>query len=275
MYSNTVDLLNFGDAILSNRGKLVSEQQKRQWLKPAASTSSWGYSMGMPWEILRSSTLTVNGRLIDIYTKAGDLGLYHGMFALVPDYDIVVSILMAGPEASSGSFSAVVLSDVLRALIPAIDHAARAEAKPRFAGKYVDSASNSSLTISVDDGPGLVLSNWTVRGVDVLLNIPSYSLTPSSKRVPISARLYPTNLRSSSGDQQTWRAVYQVGSDEDFAKLDERLFMPDGSCVTWGKMDRVNYNYAGLDEFLVSFAKDGTVVGINPQAFDVTIAKAS
>ena len=71
MFSNTVDMLAFSEAILSN--KLLSPIETRKWMKPISHTSSLGYSVGAPWEILRSNTLTKDRRVIDVYTKSGDL----------------------------------------------------------------------------------------------------------------------------------------------------------------------------------------------------------
>lgn len=53
-----------------------------------------------PWEIFRY-TVPINGivntsRIVDTYSKSGDIGLYSTVFGLVPDYNIGFSVLTAG-----------------------------------------------------------------------------------------------------------------------------------------------------------------------------------
>ncbi|CCF32549.1 beta-lactamase [Colletotrichum higginsianum] len=265
IYTNTRDLLAFGAAILSSDLGIDT----RSWLKPRAFTSSRGYSIGAPWEIWTSSTLLDSGVPVSAYTKSGDLGLYTNVLIVVPDYDLVISILTAGAEAAESSqFPARVISPVIETLIPALEQANKEYADATFAGTYIDDETNSTLTLSVDDGPGLSLTNYTVRGVNVLANIPNYGLSPGPKTFNVSGRLYPTNIRE--GDQWSWRAVYK---NHDEPEIDDELFYPDGGCQTWGLIDRKAYNYLALDDFVVTAAKDGSATSISPRPFGVTLTK--
>lgn len=40
----------------------------------------------------------LDGRVVDIYIKVGDFGLYYIMFVFVLDYDIVVNVMIVGKE---------------------------------------------------------------------------------------------------------------------------------------------------------------------------------
>jgi len=40
------------------------------------------------------------GHTIDLYTKSGSIGLYSSLLTLIPDYQVTVAILTAGPEDS-------------------------------------------------------------------------------------------------------------------------------------------------------------------------------
>ncbi|KAK0728886.1 beta-lactamase [Lasiosphaeria miniovina] len=272
MYSNTADMLKFGTALL--KYDLLGEAKTRKWLKPHVFTSSAGQFLGAPWEIERSDRLTSDGRLVEIYTKAGDLGLYHSMFALVPDYDLVISVMTAGPEASAAFFfSANIVSQVLKAIVPAVDQASRNVAKANFVGTYSDSSTNSTVVLDMDGGPGLVLANWTIRGFDVLANFPKYSVTPSSKAIPGLARLYPSGLQAAN--QTGWRMVFDQVSESEGQKFDAEVVMQDGSCVNWGTMDRFNYDFVGLEEFVFNLSLDGVAASINPRAFDVMLRRVS
>ncbi|KAK1962968.1 beta-lactamase [Colletotrichum sublineola] len=265
IYTNTRDMLTFGTAILtSNIGTDTGS-----WLKPHAFTSSRGYSVGAPWEIWTSSTLLDSGVPVSFYTKSGDLGLYTNVLVIVPDYDIVVSILTAGAEAADTFlFPTQVISPVMEVLIPALEQANKESAHATMAGTYADEETNSTLTLSVDHGPGLSLMNYKVRGIDVLANIPNYGLSPSRKTFNVSGRIYPTNIRE--GDQWSWRAVYK---NHDEPEINEKLFYPEGGCQTWGLIDRKTFNYLALDDFAFTIAPDGSAKSISPRPFGVTLMK--
>ena len=56
-------------------------------------------SLQAPWEIFRYTvpvnTLIKTSRIVDTYSKSGDIGLYSTFFGLVPDYNIGISVLAA------------------------------------------------------------------------------------------------------------------------------------------------------------------------------------
>ncbi|KAK7416738.1 hypothetical protein QQX98_005064 [Neonectria punicea] len=273
-YSSLSDLQAFGEAILNH--KLLSPMETRRWMKPASSTSSWGYMVGHPWEILRTDNVTSDGRLIDVYTKSGDLGLYHTLTGVVPDYDIVVTVLMAGTEASAGYASAIAFSAVIRGLLPAIEAAGRDEAKTAYVGSYTQRSTNSSITLKMDSGPGLLISEWQVRGFDVLTNIGGYSwATLETGKVnsapPVSARVYPTNLATKGS--AAWRAVFDFRNDTVDSKLDSKLFFKDGSCQTWFSQDRQTYDFLSLDEFVFLDVEGEADIQVQNPAFNITLSK--
>ncbi|OTA98747.1 hypothetical protein M426DRAFT_325739 [Hypoxylon sp. CI-4A] len=204
-YSNTRDLLAFGEAILTN--KLLSPIQTKRWLKPVTFTSSTGILLGAPWEILRAENITSDERLIEFYTKEGDVGAYHAILALITDYDLVLSILTSGPEASAPVVQ-MLASQTISALLPAIETAGKDDAQSAFAGTYVDEESDSSLTLILDDeGPGFKIEKWIVRGADVSKYWLGYlsSMSDSLPQLNLSMRLYPTGLaRRQQGGLESW-----------------------------------------------------------------------
>ncbi|CAM1502525.1 Fc.00g045090.m01.CDS01 [Cosmosporella sp. VM-42] len=278
LYSTPADMLAFAEGIMTY--KFLTPLETHQWMKPASSTASWGYLVGRPWEILRSDNLTKDGRLIDVYTKSGDLGLYHTLTGLIPDYDVVISVLMGGVEVSSSPYiSSTIFGDVLQALLPAIEKAGRDEAKMNLLGEFADESSNSSIIFTQDSGPGLLISNWTVRGFDVLHSLPKYSFDALESGedlgdVPVEARVYPTNLLTDN--KRAWRAVFDFTTEEQREEVDNTLFFKDGSCQTWFQQDRKVYNYKSLDEF-VFLTEDGKseVKAVENLGFNVTLIKVS
>ncbi|KAI1773445.1 beta-lactamase/transpeptidase-like protein [Hypoxylon cercidicola] len=210
VYSNTEDLLALGGAILSN--KLLSPMQTRRWLKPVTFTSSLGMFIGAPWEIIRADNVTSDQRLVEFYSKEGSIAPYHTLLAMIPDYDLIVSILASGPESSSEVVQ-LLFSQLVTGLLPAIEAAGKGDAQAVFAGTYVDEETNSTLTLNVDDGgAGLNITEWTVRGTDVPSHWLSYlsAATDDLPEVHISMRLYPSGL--AAGSKTAWRVAVDLGS---------------------------------------------------------------
>ncbi|KAI8945587.1 beta-lactamase/transpeptidase-like protein [Xylaria longipes] len=268
MYSNTKDLLSFGVGILQNL--ILDPVATREWMKPVTSTSSPGLQLGGPWEILRSDTVTKDGRLIEYYTKSGNLGSYNNVICLIPDYDLVITILSGGGESSSDMID-YFLTGIVTAILPGIEDASKTQAESSFGGTYSDAATNSGLTLSLDDGPGLSVTNWTVRGVDIIANYASFgALSSSPSDLPVRVRLYPTNL--SSGCEMAWRASFDLGTPEELARGDEMRFWPKGTCHTWASLDRLVYGFKSLDEFIFTTSK-GKADSLNLPAFDVQLQR--
>ncbi|KAK3985433.1 beta-lactamase/transpeptidase-like protein [Cladorrhinum sp. PSN332] len=269
MYSTTSDMLKFGKAILKHQ--LLSPAKTNKWLQPTSFTSSRGHVLGAPWEIQRADRLAPNGRVVDVYTKAGDLGGYHSMFALIPEYDLVLSVMTAGKEVSGLFFvQANLVSQTLKAIVPALEAVAKKDANTNLVGEYRDG--NSFVVLEIDEGPGLVLANWTVDGFDVLGNFLGYSFAAPSKRpIPGKARLYPSGLRD--GNRASWRMVFDQVDDVRAEEFDQEAVFPDGSCVNWGTMDRFVYDSVGLEEFVFTMGENGEAESISPSAFEVTLPR--
>ncbi|KAF4457737.1 Beta-lactamase 2 [Fusarium albosuccineum] len=269
-YSTTKDLLAFGSSILAN--KQLSREETNKWLKPVSFTTSRGMFMGAPWEILRSDNVTSDERLVEFYTKGGDLGTYHGLVALIPDYDIVISVLTGGPE-SSGGVVQLLFSQVVTAMLPTIEAAGKAQAKKTFVGKYVNKITNSTLVIELDDeGPGLNIAEWTVRGTDVPSHWLNYlsAISSSLPKIEVSARLYPTDL--TAGKKVAWRAAFDLGTPEEIGQADAQLFWQDASCVSWGMMDRAVYEFRALDE-LIFRVVGGVAEAVELVGFQTTLER--
>jgi hypothetical protein len=289
MFSNTKDLIAFGEAIQNN--KLLSPAQTRAWMKPETHTSSLGVSVGGSWEILRSDNITADGRLIDVYTKSGDLGLYHALLGIVPDYDIVVSVITAGAEVTIDPYArSKLFSAVIQTILPAVEAAGRDEAA-RFEGTFVDESSNSSLVLSSDSGPGLLIESFSVRGFDVLNNIGSYSIGTAGSGSGLSSqpsdddtapaepsiegRLYPTKRTSTSdgGSATAWRGIFDGRTEEQIKELEDSIYWIDASCETWLATDRSAYNFLSISDFHIVESEDGDVKSIKNPAFNVTLTK--
>ncbi|KAI5923428.1 beta-lactamase/transpeptidase-like protein [Camillea tinctor] len=273
-YSNTVDLLALGSGILQHQ--LLDAVTTRKWMKPVTSTSSTGLLLGGPWEILRSDNVTKDQRLVEFYTKSGNVDAWNNILVLVPDYDLVLTLLTAGGESSSNLVEAA-LTQVVRALLPAVEDAGKAEAAASFAGTYNDAATNSSVTLAADaddHAPGLAVTSWVANGLDILANYGSLASGGSSASdVAVSVRLYPTGLKA--GSSAAWRAVFDVGTPAQLAEKDASTFWAKSSCHTWANMDRFVYGFRSMDEFIFDVNDDGTARGLGLRAFQVNLERES
>ncbi|KAK0721700.1 beta-lactamase/transpeptidase-like protein, partial [Lasiosphaeria miniovina] len=246
-YSTINDLHRFGDAILQNR--LLTGTQTRKWLKPVTETSSAGLLVGQPWEIFRTQNVTADGRLVELYTKGGDFKTYHSLLALIPDYDLVATILIAG-EDSGGLDVLLLFSQLVQTLLPAVEQAGKSETQLAYAGTYADTASNSTVSLTLDDAPGLNVSSWVVRGVDMRTTIAGLDLPPINtppQNPPAQFRAYPTTVVS---DKQTsWRAIPGAPAEE-VAALEAQFAWAMPSCYTWAGTDRLTYMLQSQDHFV-------------------------
>ncbi|KAJ4169118.1 hypothetical protein NW754_011051 [Fusarium falciforme] len=274
MNSNTKDLLSFMTGILKNSALFPSST--RRWLKPASFLSAWSSAVGAPWEIYRVDNLTSDGRIIDLYTKGGSLTSYYSALAVVPDLGFVISVLAAGPEVI-GLWPSLASLQAMEVLIPALDLAAKDEAKKRFAGTYTDKKSGSRLTLSLDDGPGLALSDWVVRDFEVLPNLGRYNpvtMNATTGSNLTSIRMFPTGIENAR--RSAWRATFPAFTDEEAKVIDGSTSIRDASCVTWRMVDRLIYNDLSIDHFEFQFWEDGeAAMSIKCKGFDVELTRDS
>lgn len=175
--------------------------------------------------------------------------------------------LAGGPDSSLPTME-VMFSTVFKALIPAIDQATKQDSSLQYSGTFV-SGSNSSVTLSADDG-GLLVSNFSVNRVDVAAGLAT-SVNANATATSASIRLYLTGMRS--GNQTSWRAVYSTLSVEDSAQFDAQLFFPQGSCQAWFTIDGQTYGLEGLDHFIIMAGEIGQAVAVEPKAWRIRLTR--
>lgn len=232
-------------------------------MKPHAFTSDPTVAVGAPWEILRTPGLN---RTSYMYTKSGNLGTYAAEVAYLPDHDVGFTVLAAGRKSSD---NVRIISDILAAeFVPALEAAAKEEAKRMYAGTYTSpGAVNSSMMVEVDSGPGLAITRWVQNGTDAFPLIGTIlGATPAQLKQlaqaggKVSARLYPTGLKSRDGTLMGWRAVYELLPRPG----DPGAFGVD--CYSWAMMEPVIYGAVGVDEFLFSLSPGGQgAVSVEPR----------
>lgn len=263
-------------------------------------------SVGSPWEIGRSSTLTADGRVVDLYSKSGGIGLYVSEMVLIPDYDVGLTVLVAG---DSGAMVPL-LDQTLATLIPAVEAIGRDDARKRYAGIYRSASpapANSSITIVVDSqAPGLKVEQWISNGKDMLAEYAA--LRGANRTRPVDARLYPTALtRGSRGggnssapatqskstisrtrsynatldegrEEEAFRAVYHILPDparNATSNSPPGVFSMINACSTWDAIDGLVYGTRAFDGFVFRSDGKGNVISLENRALRAVLSKST
>ncbi|KAI1075760.1 beta-lactamase/transpeptidase-like protein [Whalleya microplaca] len=266
MYASVSDLSTTGRSILNY--ELLSPIMTRRWLKPFAFSADPLAMVSVPWGARRIN-LGHKYRHITAYNKAGSIGDYSALLAIIPDFDIGISILLAGEIPGNSGFS---LADTIgESLLPAVDEAARTQAGDVYNGHYVstNNAVNSSLTITTDDLPGLGVSQWFSNGTDFayISTVLQMEYTPVTPRI----RLYPTGLEGPTedgGKRVVFKAIFE---DADAARNENKMFSTE--CGNWVTIESVIYGTAAMDELIFNFDSNGKVVSVTSPSLRITLNK--
>ncbi|KAL7912515.1 beta-lactamase/transpeptidase-like protein [Trichoderma velutinum] len=257
LLSSTNDLVKFGRAIFAN--KQLCSMETLRWMKPASLTSSQSVSVGAPWEIVRTQSGITTGRIVDLYTKSGSVGAYNSLLILIPDYQVTLAILAAGPDSAAALQAATEIA--IQTLIPALEKAAKAESCRRHCGKYAPAGAekNSSLVLTVDDGPGLLLKEWTHQGHDIIAAGQAYANATRGGRIN-AVRLFPTGLQT--GRQVAYRALFETIPYQ----YDPSVHMVfDPTAGIWGTPDQLMYGEIAADEYVFHLDAEGNSAAVEPR----------
>lgn len=230
-----------------------------RWMKPNSFTASPSLSIGAPWEIVRTRSGIATGRIVDLYTKSGSVGAYQSLVILVPDYQVTLAVLAAGPDASAAV--QVATETAIQVLLPALEEAAKEQACDKLCGEYFAStdASNSSLVITVDDSPGLLINSWTHQGHDLIAAGQAYANATRGGQIQ-SVRLFPSGLQTRS--RAAYRAIFQRVLPDDDASV-HKVFDP--AAGTWGMPDQLMYGGIAVDEFVFHVDAGRRAAAVEPR----------
>ncbi|KAF8473245.1 beta-lactamase/transpeptidase-like protein [Kalaharituber pfeilii] len=153
--------------------------------------------LGAPWEIFRPAS---NKGGLTIYTKAGGIQGYTTMAAIIPEYDLALTVFVSGDPVADVIFDTIIghLDDGKEKgiLVGGFGEVAKRETKRDYDGEYAapPSSLNSSMTLVTDmDGrTGIRVQSWISNGTD-FANLAIF-LGISGSAQDIEARLYPVDL---------------------------------------------------------------------------------
>ena len=257
LYSSLSDLSIFIRSILCH--KLLDPSRTNAWLKPHSYSSSADFAYGMPWEVFRPyKLLPGSDRRIDMFTKLGGLSGYVSRIILIPEYDIGVTVLVAGEDTALKWMEEILLSK----LIPGVDSIAKHQVKHKYADTYHAASSqaiNSSMVLEVDDTFGLVVSSWVSNGTDFLHR---YRKMFEGKKTG-KAQLIPSNFRRGASGE-VWRIMF-VSPDSRQGTIIESCLLDD--------VDSLMYGGRSLEEVIFHQDANGVVNSVELPAFRITLQK--
>ncbi|KAL7949739.1 beta-lactamase/transpeptidase-like protein [Trichoderma barbatum] len=257
LLSSANDLVNFGRAIFAN--KQLSPMVTCRWMKPGSLTSSPSLAIGAPWEIVRTQSGITAGHIVDLYTKSGSVGVYQTLLILIPDYQVTFTILAAGPDGAAALRVATEIA--IQTLLPALEKVTKAESCSKHCGKYTPAGAvkNSSLVIAVDDGPGLLLKEWTHQGHDIIAAGQAYANATRGGQLN-AVRLFPTGLQT--GSQTAYRALFETIPSQ----YDPSVHMVfDPVARVWATPDQLMYGGIAADDFVFHLNAGGSLAAVEPR----------
>lgn len=274
-FSSTNDMAALGKAILNSTQ--LSKAMTHRWMKPSSFVEDFAQGVGRPWEIFR---IKVNGQSVDAYTKSGDCkqgtcrylnptdsfqgGVYSTLFALIPQYDFGMTLLTAtNPGTLAGSTVRTDFpNEIFPVILPALDNIARSQAKANYGGTYIDTKTNSSLTISTEpSNSGLIVTQWINNGVNALGLLAI--TTPD-----IVLRLQPNQI-DYGANKVGFTSYYATATapSADSGKID---FI---KCDGWFDVDEFNYGNIPIGQMVFSLGADGSATDVELRAFRTTLQK--
>uniref|UniRef100_A0A0D2XFX2 Beta-lactamase-related domain-containing protein n=1 Tax=Fusarium oxysporum (strain Fo5176) TaxID=660025 RepID=A0A0D2XFX2_FUSOF len=136
LVSSLADLAKFSHALLSRTLNMTSTEING-WLKPSAFAGN-AYSLtGMPWEILRLSSLTPDHpHAVTVYGKSGGAQNYRSQLSFIDDYGLAIIILTAGPMKAAP----ILTNAMFSTFVAAADEVSREQSK-RFEQRRFSSRS--------------------------------------------------------------------------------------------------------------------------------------
>ena len=257
IYSTSRDLSIFFRALLTS--KLLDESTTNAWFKPHSWSSSLHAAYGMPWEIYRTTSLLCDSdRGVTIITKIGNLFGYFSHVIMLPEYDVAITILVAGDSKARSWLG----NKVLNATANTVEKIARYRTGTRYGGLYSSSCMNSSVSLDLYGSSGLVIKEWISNGTDFLHEFISLH-SNHDDLIEGRVQLVPAGIRRSNG-AEVWSATFVPNSRQPESVIDV--------CMD-NDVDLFMYGDRSLHEFLFFSNENGRVGEVEIPALRITLQK--
>jgi hypothetical protein len=166
------------------------------------------------------------------------------------------TVLTASVNATGGVKN-VLPNEIMNRLLPLLADISQEQAARNFAGHYTLANSNSSVTLTTDDQPGLKVSEYISNGVDIIDTV--FGLFGND----IDFRLVPSHLYGKG--KVGFTGVYQPPAKP----------LPDGTwywpCQTWLDIDDFTLGSVPLGEFVFDVDDTGAACSVELKALRQTL----
>ncbi|KAB2104780.1 hypothetical protein AG0111_0g7143 [Alternaria gaisen] len=256
IYSSSSDLSKYLRYVLTHFNAIT---HAINWLHPVSHSHGSSSFYGMPWEIFTTDRiLPDSNRTVRVVSKSGGLPGYTSIIMSVPEYNLGITILIAGPN----KIFAKIQSIVLTTMIQVAEKIAIRQLSDRYAGTYsaADPKLNSTVRLTADHR-GLVVTTWISNGTDVFESPIVKDGAPEHYYAQLSPTLLYRDEETQRGEE--WRAMF----------VEERGGgPPDDFCIDDWDMS----SYAGIPLNAVAFwdeQEDGHFGKLELSAFRVNLTK--
>ncbi|KAI0154934.1 beta-lactamase/transpeptidase-like protein [Xylariaceae sp. FL1272] len=254
-FSTTNDLAAIGKSIMNST--LMSKATTRRWFATTSFVDQTSQAVGRGWEIFRVR----NGiHTVDLFSKSGSWGVYRSVIFLIPDYNFGFSILAAAGEAYTVTETLPDL--IVDTLVPVLEKIARQQTQKTFGGQYVSKTTNTSVTVTTDDWPGLKVTEYTAGNVDLMENV--FALFGAD----VDVRLVPNSLYKSDSNVG-FSAVYQPPTE---IPPEDEFYWP---CQSWLDVDDFTYASVPLGNMMFELDAHGKAKSLKLNALNAKLMKVA
>jgi hypothetical protein len=212
------------------------------WLNPVSPSEGLHSFYGMPWEILHTDRVLKNSRrTVRFITKGGGLPGYFSVIAVMPEYDLACTILIAGEYNMLSKVRDAVGATIVRAA----EEIAIRQLEERYTGTYksTNQTLNSTITLIADER-GLVVERLIANGTDALEA--AFKTSPRQY-----VQLVPTQQFQDEQKKrgENWRIVhsYERNGDEGSIWDDYCIANIDGDVYAGTSLNELIFWNAGED----------------------------
>ncbi|KAF9701819.1 hypothetical protein EKO04_000006 [Ascochyta lentis] len=258
IYSSSTDLSKYLRYVLTHFNGLT---HALNWLNPASPARGINSFYGIPWEIFHTDrALQDSRRTVRFITKGGGLPGYTSVIIMAPEYDLGITILVAGNSDLLAKLRGFVTEFVRPAEQLAIQ-----QLNQSYAGTYVssDSSLNSSVTL-VADQRGLVVTEFISNSSDLLHTGVVKNWIPKHGFAQLVPTLLYRNAKKQQGEEWRLQPVEerdhqegQVWDDFCITDIEGPLYagVPINNLVFWNKSEKEAYNTLELSAFRANLTR--------------------
>ncbi|RYN43558.1 hypothetical protein AA0114_g10245 [Alternaria tenuissima] len=256
IYSSSSDLSKYLRYVLTHFNAIT---HAISWLHPVSHSHGSSSFYGMPWEIFTTDRiLPDSNRTVRVVSKSGGLPGYTSIIMSVPEYDLGITILIAGPN----KIFAKIQSIVLTTMIQVAEKIAIRQLSDRYAGTYsaADPKLNSTVRLTADHR-GLVVTTWISNGTDVFESPVVKDGAPEHYYAQLSPTLLYRNEQTQRGEE--WRAMFVEergdGPPDDFCiddwDMSSYAGIPLNAVAFWDEQEDGNFGTLELSAFRVNLTR--------------------